>query len=92
MDVRLHRHVTSSQIKISDGVTYHMNWEMPFEHRPPGLIGADTLRLFMIGLPLLLAGTWVGLRLYTRPDEAGFRRAVLVLLLISPVGLIARGS
>jgi uncharacterized protein len=57
-----------------------------------GLVGADTLRLFMIGLPLLLAGTWVGLRLYTRLDEAGFRRVVLGLLLISGVGLIARGS
>jgi hypothetical protein len=57
-----------------------------------GLVGADTLRLFMIGLPLLLAGTWVGLRLYARLDEAGFRRVVLGLLLISGVGLIARGS
>jgi hypothetical protein len=28
-----------------------------------GLIGTDTLRLFVIGLPVLLAGTWVGLRL-----------------------------
>jgi hypothetical protein len=46
----------------------------------------------MIGLPLLLVGTWVGLRLYTRLDEAGFRRVVLGLLLISGVGLIARGS
>jgi hypothetical protein len=44
------------------------------------LIRADTLSLFMIGLPLLLAGTRVGLRLYTRLDEAGFRRVVLGLL------------
>ena len=57
-----------------------------------GLLGADTLSLFMIGLPLLLVGTWVGLRLYTRLDEAGFRRVVLGLLLISGVALIARGS
>ena len=57
-----------------------------------GLVGADTLRLFMIGLPLLLAGTWVGLRLYARLDEAGFRRVVLGLLLISGVALFARGS
>ena len=57
-----------------------------------GLLGADTLSLFTIGLPLLLVGTWVGLRLYTRLDEAGFRRVVLGLLLISGVGLVARGS
>jgi uncharacterized membrane protein YfcA len=36
-----------------------------------GLVNADKLRLFVIGLPLLLAGTWGGLRLYARLDEAG---------------------
>ena len=57
-----------------------------------GLVDAETLRLFVIGLPLLLAGTWVGLRLYTRRNEAGFRRVVLGLLLISGLGLVVRGS
>jgi uncharacterized membrane protein YfcA len=57
-----------------------------------GLVGADTLRLFMIGLPLLLAGTWVGLGLYTRLDEASFRKVVLGLLLISGFALVVRGS
>ena len=57
-----------------------------------GLVGADTLRLFIIGLPLLLAGTWVGLRLYARLDEAGFRKVVLGLLLISGLALVMRGS
>jgi uncharacterized membrane protein YfcA len=57
-----------------------------------GLVGADTLRLFAIGLPVLLAGTWVGLRLYARLDEAGFRKVVLGLLLISGLGLVMRGS
>jgi hypothetical protein len=32
---------------------------------------------------VLLAGTWLGLKLYGRIDEAGFRRIVLVLLLLS---------
>jgi uncharacterized membrane protein YfcA len=57
-----------------------------------GLIGADTLRLFVIGLPVLFAGTWVGLRLYARLDEAGFRKVVLGLLLISGLGLVMRGN
>src|SRR6202045_703615 len=57
-----------------------------------GLIGTDTLHLFMIGLPVLLAGTWVGLRLYARLDEAGFRKVVLSLLLMSGLGLVMRGS
>src|SRR5258706_2419880 len=29
-----------------------------------GSIGADTVRLFVLGLPALLAGTWLGLKLY----------------------------
>lgn len=53
-----------------------------------GTITADTLRLFLIGLPALLVGTWLGLRLYGRLDEAGFRRVVLVLLLFSGIALI----
>jgi len=57
-----------------------------------GLVDFETLRLFVIGLPLLLAGTWVGLRLYARLDEAGFRKVVLGLLLISGLGLVLRGS
>jgi uncharacterized membrane protein YfcA len=52
-----------------------------------GLIGADTTYLFVIGLPVLRAGTWVGLRLYACLDEAGFRKVVLGLLLISGLGL-----
>jgi len=54
-----------------------------------GTIAADTLTLFLFGLPVLLAGTWLGLKLYGRLDEAGFRRVVLWLLLISGILLIA---
>ena len=57
-----------------------------------GLVDAETLRLFVIGLPLLLAGTWAGLRLYARLDEAGFRKVVLGLLLVSGIGLVLRGG
>jgi uncharacterized protein len=53
-----------------------------------GSVSADTAKLFLIGLPVLLAGTWTGLRLYGRLDEAQFRKVVLVLLLISGVALL----
>lgn len=53
-----------------------------------GLLGRDTLRLFVIGLPAVLAGLWLGLKLYGRLDEAGFRKVVLALLLISGVVLV----
>jgi uncharacterized membrane protein YfcA len=42
----------------------------------------------VIGLPFLLAGTWLGLRLFGRIDEAMFRKIVLALLFISGAVLI----
>ena len=53
-----------------------------------GAITADTIKLFVIGLPALFAGTWLGLKLYGRLNEAAFRKVVLVLLLVSGVVLI----
>jgi hypothetical protein len=50
------------------------------------------LKNFVTGLPVLVAGTWVGLRLYARLDEAGFRKVVLGLLLVSGLGLVIRAS
>ena len=53
-----------------------------------GAITADTIKLFLIGLPALLAGTWLGLRLFGRLNEAAFRKLVLVLVLASGVVLV----
>ena len=53
-----------------------------------GAIAADTIKLFLIGLPALLAGTWLGLKLFGRLNEAAFRKIVLVLLLASGAVLI----
>ena len=53
-----------------------------------GVIGADTARLFLLGLPVLLIGTWLGLRLYGRLDEAAFRKVVLIVLLVSGIALM----
>jgi hypothetical protein len=53
-----------------------------------GAVSADTIRLFLFGLPALLAGTWLGMKLYGRLDEAAFRKVVLVLLLASGLALI----
>ena len=53
-----------------------------------GAITADTVKLFLIGLPALLAGTWFGLKLFGRLNEAAFRKVVLVLLLASGVVLM----
>ena len=53
-----------------------------------GMVATDTLGLFALGLPAVLAGTWAGLRLYGKLDENGFRRVVLALLLVSGATLV----
>ena len=53
-----------------------------------GAIAADTIKLFLIGLPAVLAGTWLGLKLFGRLNEAAFRKVVLVLLLAPGAVLI----
>jgi uncharacterized membrane protein YfcA len=53
-----------------------------------GAVTADTAKLFLIGLPALLAGTWLGLKLFGRIDEATFRKIVLALLFVSGVVLM----
>ena len=53
-----------------------------------GAITADTIKLFLIGLPALFAGTWLGLKLFGRLNEATFRKVVLALLLASGIVLI----
>jgi uncharacterized membrane protein YfcA len=53
-----------------------------------GTVTAETIRLFLIGLPCLVAGTWLGLRLFGRIDEATFRKIVLALLFASGALLI----
>lgn len=53
-----------------------------------GAVTADTIKLFLFGLPVLLAGTWLGMKLYGRLDETAFRKVVLVLLLLSGTALV----
>ena len=53
-----------------------------------GSVSVVTTQLFLLGLPWVLAGTWLGLRLYGRLDEARFRQAVLLLLLVSGAVLL----
>jgi uncharacterized membrane protein YfcA len=55
-----------------------------------GTLTAETARLFLFGLPLLLAGTWVGLQLYGYLNEKRFRQVVVVCILISGAMLILR--
>jgi uncharacterized membrane protein YfcA len=51
-------------------------------------VSTDTIRLFLFGLLVLFAGTWLGMKLYGRLDEAKFRKVVLLLLLLSGAALV----
>jgi uncharacterized membrane protein YfcA len=53
-----------------------------------GAITADTMRLYLLGLPAMIAGLWVGFKLYGKLDDAAFRKVLLVLLLVAGLGLI----
>ncbi|MBK3663097.1 hypothetical protein JJE66_17960 [Bradyrhizobium diazoefficiens] len=48
-----------------------------------GAVTRDSVKLFLIGLPAPFAGTWLGLKLFGRINEATFRKVVLLLRLDS---------
>ena len=41
---------------------------------------AETMKLYALALPALIAGIWSGLKLYGKLDDAGFRKTILLLL------------
>jgi uncharacterized membrane protein YfcA len=56
--------------------------------RRKGTVAAETAKLFVMGLPCIMTGTWLGLKLFEYVDEAMFRKIVVALLLISGAMLI----
>jgi uncharacterized membrane protein YfcA len=53
-----------------------------------GAVTAETVKLYLLGLPVLLAGLWVGFKLYGKLDDAAFRKVILLLLLASGLALV----
>src|SRR6516225_8742523 len=53
-----------------------------------GTVTAETAKFFVMGLPCLLAGIWLGLKLFGRINEASFRKIVLALLFVSGITLL----
>jgi len=53
-----------------------------------GVVTVEIGKLYLLGLPALLAGLWIGFKLYGKLDDAAFRKLILVLLLISGLALI----
>ena len=65
-------------ISISQGIT--------------GTITLETLKLYGVGLPFMIAGIWSGFKLYGKTDDETFRKVVLVLLLFAGASLIVSAS
>jgi uncharacterized membrane protein YfcA len=59
-------------------------------HAASGLTTGVVIRNFIVSIPTLLAGTWLGSMLYGRFREEGYRRVMLVLLGALGVFTLAR--
>ena len=57
-----------------------------------GSYTVETVKLYGIGLPFMIAGIWIGFRLYGTIDDETFRKAVLVLVLLAGGSLIVSVS
>jgi len=57
-----------------------------------GSYTADTVKLYGIGLPFMVAGIWIGFKLYGTINDETFRKAVLILLLLAGVSLFVSAS
>jgi hypothetical protein len=53
-----------------------------------GAITSETLKLYGLGFPFMLAGLWSGFKLYGTINDETFRKAVLLLLLFAGLSLI----
>jgi uncharacterized membrane protein YfcA len=53
-------------------------------------VAQETIGLILLGLPAVLLGVWLGVKLYAGLNEAAFRKLVLTLLFLSGVVLLVR--
>ena len=53
-----------------------------------GAVTSETIKLYGLGFPFMLAGLWSGFKLYGTINDETFRKAVLVLLLFAGLSLV----
>jgi uncharacterized protein len=53
-----------------------------------GSFTRDTLTLYGVGVPFMVAGLWIGFKLFGKINDETFRKTVLVLLLFAGLSLI----
>jgi uncharacterized membrane protein YfcA len=57
-----------------------------------GSYTSETVKLYGIGLPFMVAGIWIGFKLYGTINDETFRKTVLMLVLIAGASLIVAAS
>jgi uncharacterized membrane protein YfcA len=57
-----------------------------------GSYTTETVKLYGIGLPFMVAGIWIGFKLYGTINDETFRKAVLLVVLIAGVSLVVSAS
>jgi len=57
-----------------------------------GSYTAETVKLYGIGLPFMIAGIWIGFKLYGSINDETFRKTVLALVLLAGGSLIVSAS
>jgi uncharacterized membrane protein YfcA len=57
-----------------------------------GSYTVDTVKLYGIGLPFMIAGIWIGFKLYGAINDETFRKTVLILVLLAGLSLVASTS
>jgi uncharacterized membrane protein YfcA len=57
-----------------------------------GSYTVDTVKLYGIGLPFMIAGIWIGFKLYGAINDETFRKTVLMLVLLAGLSLVASTS
>lgn len=81
----------SEQLRIQ-GVIYGLGAvALAVAHVGSGVLRADTVPFSMALTIPAVAGMWLGLRLHDRIDQATFRKATLLVLMVAGANLLRRG-
>ncbi|MGH1577934.1 sulfite exporter TauE/SafE family protein [Planktotalea sp.] len=77
---------------LAQGVIYGLGAVLlVIAHIKSGILNSATLPLSLALLPSAMIGMWIGGRLSDRFDQAMFRRATLLVLIVSGLNLLRRG-
>lgn len=80
----------SEQMRVQ-GVIYGLGAVLlVVAHLGSGVLRAETAPFSLLLVLPALAGMWIGTRLQTRIDQAGFRKATLLVLLLASLNLVRR--